>query len=76
MCWIAVIQAAHAVPLVYRPQSIRPVLHPPTFTKNRDRLFNEKLMARLLEHFSVDGTLLRARASHSSLEPIDRSDDD
>ena len=28
------------------------------------------------EHFSVDGTLLRAWASHSSLERIDGSDDD
>lgn len=27
------------------------------------------------EHFSVDGTLLRAWASHSSLERIDGSDD-
>ena len=28
------------------------------------------------EHFSVDGTLLRAWASHSSLERIDGIDDD
>ena len=28
------------------------------------------------EHFSVDGTLLRARVSHSSLERIGRLDDD
>ena len=28
------------------------------------------------EHFSVDGTLLRAWASHSSLERIDGMDDD
>jgi transposase len=68
-----------------------PVWHPTTFTKNRDRLLNEELMARFLEllmaspevkpllsseHFSVDGTLLRAWASHSSLERIDGSDDD
>ncbi len=68
-----------------------PIWHPTTFTKNRDRLLNEELMARFLEllmaspevkpllsseHFSVDGTLLRAWASHSSLERIDGSDDD
>jgi transposase len=68
-----------------------PVWHPTTFTKNRDRLLNEELMAQFLElllaapevkpllsseHFSVDGTLLRAWASHSSLERIDGSDDD
>jgi transposase len=68
-----------------------PVWHPTTFTKNRDRLLSEELMAKFLElllaapevkpllsseHFSVDGTLLRAWASHSSLERIDGSDDD
>jgi transposase len=68
-----------------------PVWHPSTFTKNRDRLLNEELMARFLEllmaapevkpllsseHFSVDGTLLRAWASHSSLERIDGGDDE
>lgn len=52
-----------------------PVWHPTTFTKNRDRLLNEELMARFLElllaapeiepllssgHVSVDGTLLGA----------------
>jgi transposase len=67
-----------------------PVWHPTTFTKNRDRLLNEELMAKFLElllaapevkpllsseHFSVDGTLLRAWASHSSLERIDGLDD-
>jgi transposase len=67
-----------------------PVWHPTTFTKNRDRLLNEDLMAKFLElllaapevkpllsseHFSVDGTLLRAWASHSSLERIDGLDD-
>jgi len=66
------------------------VWHPTTFTKNRDRLLNEELMAKFLElllaspevkpllsseHFSVDGTLLRAWASHSSLERIDGIDD-
>jgi transposase len=68
-----------------------PVWHPSTFTKNRDRLLNEELMAKFLElllsapevkpllsseHFSVDGTLLSAWASHSSLERIDGLDDD
>jgi len=68
-----------------------PVWHPTSFTKNRDRLLNEELMAKLLElllaspevkpllsseHFSVDGTFLRAWASHSSLERIDGLDDD
>ena len=68
-----------------------PVWHPTTFTKNRERLLNEELMAKFLElllaspevkpllsseHFSVDGTLLRAWASHSSLERIDGGDDD
>ena len=68
-----------------------PVWHATTFTKNRDRLLNEELMAKFLElllaapevnpllsseHFSVDGTLLRAWASHSSLERIDGTDDE
>lgn len=68
-----------------------PVWHSTTFTKNRDRVLNEELMAKFLElllaapevqpllsseHFSVDGTLLRAWASHSSLERIDGLDDD
>jgi hypothetical protein len=68
-----------------------PVWHPTTFTKNRDRLVNEERMAKFLElllaapevkpllsseHFSVDGTLLRAWASHSSLERINALDDD
>jgi hypothetical protein len=60
------------------------------FTKNRERLLNEQIMKRFLgklmaapevkpllsdEHFSVDGTLLQAWASHASLEPIDGQDD-
>ena len=68
-----------------------PIWHPTTFTKNRDRILNEELMAMFLElllaapevkpllsseHFSVDGTLLRAWASHSSLKRIDGLDDD
>jgi len=67
-----------------------PILHPITFTKNRERLLNEQIMERFLvklmaapevkpllsdEHFSVDGTLLQAWASHASLERIDGEDD-
>jgi transposase len=67
-----------------------PIWHPTTFTKNRERLLNEQIMGRFLEklmgapevkpllsdeHFSVDGTLLQAWASHSSLERIDGEDD-
>ena len=67
-----------------------PIWHPTTFTKNRERLLNEELMERFLnkvmaapevqpllsdEHFSVDGTLLQAWASHASLERIDGQDD-
>ena len=63
-----------------------PIWHPTTFTKNRERLLNEEVMGRFLqtlmgapevkpllsdEHFSVDGTLLQAWASHASLERID-----
>ena len=66
------------------------IWHPTTFTKNRDRLLNEQVMGRFLEklmgaaevkpllsneHFSVDGTLLQAWASHASLERIDGEDD-
>ncbi len=66
------------------------IWHPTTFTKNRDRLLNndvmglflEKLMGapevkRLLsdEHFSVDGTLLQAWASHASLKRINGQED-
>ena len=67
-----------------------PIWHPTTFTKNRDRLLNEAVMGKFLEklmgapevkpllsneHFSVDGTLLQAWASHASLERIDGQDD-
>jgi transposase len=67
-----------------------PIWHPTTFTKNRERLLNEQIMGRFLEklmgapevkpllsdeHFSVDGTLLQAWASHASLERIDGQDD-
>jgi len=61
-----------------------------SFTKNRDRLSEgkvlERFMATLLkhpqvkpllssEHFSVDGTLIEAWASHKSFRPKDGSDD-
>jgi len=67
-----------------------PIWHPTTFTKNRERLLNEQVMGRFLEklmgapevkpllsdeHFSVDGTLLQAWASHASLERIDGKED-
>jgi transposase len=67
-----------------------PIWHPTTFTKNRERLLNEQIMGRFLEklmaapevkpllsneHFSVDGTLLQAWASHASLERMDGQDD-
>ena len=62
------------------------IWHPTTFTKNRDRLLTDDVMGLFLEklmgapevqpllsdeHFSVDGTLLQAWASHASLERID-----
>ena len=68
-----------------------PVWDPTTFTKNRVRLENgevfAKFMAKLLnhpevkpllssEHFSVDGTLIEAWASHKSFRPKDGSGDD
>jgi transposase len=61
-----------------------------TFTKNRERLqsgdvFNKFMSALLLhdkvkpllsdEHFSVDGTLIEAWASHKSFKPKDGRDD-
>jgi hypothetical protein len=67
-----------------------PIWHPTTFTKNRERLLNDQVMGRFLEklmgapevkpllndeHFSVDGTLLQAWASHAALERIDGQDD-
>ncbi len=66
-----------------------PVWAPTTFTKNRDRLlegevaaafFEAVLMqaktARLLsgDHFTVDGTLLEAWASHKSFRPRDEEE--
>jgi transposase len=58
-----------------------------TFTKNRDRLLEAEIADRFFaavvrqaklrrylssEHFSVDGTLLEAWASHKSFKPTDR----
>ncbi len=68
-----------------------PVWDATTFTKNRDRLQEgdvfQKFMSKLLnhpqvkpllsdEHFSVDGTLIEAWASHKSFRPKDGSDED
>ena len=68
-----------------------PVWDPTTFTKNRERLQDgdifAKFMTKLLnhpqvvpllsdEHFSVDGTLIEAWASHKSFKPKDGSGDD
>ena len=65
-----------------------PVLHPTSFTKNRDRLLTSAVAEaffrairdqaeahKLLsrEHFSVDGTLIEAAASLKSLRPIERT---
>ena len=62
-----------------------------TFTKNRDRLarygitsrFFEGIVREILrqelaseEHFTVDGTLIRAHASMKSLQPIESEDED
>ncbi|MCS5694004.1 IS5 family transposase [Cyanobium sp. FGCU-6] len=67
-----------------------PIWHPTTFTKNRERLLNEDVMGKFLEklmgapevkpllsdeHFSVDGSLLQAWASHASLKCIDGKED-
>jgi len=61
-----------------------PVWHPTSFTQNRERLQEgdvfQKFMTKLLdhekvkpllsdEHFSVDGTLIEAWASHKSFKP-------
>lgn len=68
-----------------------PVWDQTTFTKNRDRLQEgdvfQKFMSKLLnhpqvkpllsdEHFSVDGTLIEAWASHKSFRKKDGSDED
>lgn len=67
------------------------VWHHATFSKNRERLLDESLMSSLFqsvlkiarrhrllssEHFSVDGTLIDAWASHKSFKPKDTKDDD
>jgi transposase len=67
-----------------------PVWDPTVFTKNRKRLQQgdvfQKFMSTLLEHekvkpllssehFSVDGTLIEAWASHKSFKPKDGSDE-
>jgi hypothetical protein len=67
-----------------------PIWHPTTFTKDREQLLNDEVMEKFLEklmaapevkhllsdeHFSVDGTLLQAWASHASLERIDGEND-
>lgn len=64
---------------------------PTTFTKNRQRLLDAEIADRFFEavvrqaklrryvsseHFSVDGTLLEAWASHKSFKPKDRDHDD
>lgn len=65
-----------------------PSFDPTTFTKNRERLLDHEIADRFFaavvgqaklrryassEHFSVDGTLLEAWASHKSFKPIDGS---
>jgi len=67
------------------------VWHHATFSKNRERLLDESLMTNLFksvlkiaqrhrllstEHFSVDGTLIDAWASHKSFKPKEGNDDD
>jgi transposase len=68
-----------------------PIWDPTVFTKNRERLQQgdifQKFMCELLEHpkvkpllsdehFSVDGTLIEAWASHKSFKPKDGTDSD
>ncbi|KZC26865.1 transposase, partial [Rhodanobacter sp. FW510-T8] len=68
-----------------------PVWDHSTFSFNRERLFDEAIAQRFFEHtvllarmqdlvsdehFSVDGTLLEAWASHKSFRPKDGSDND
>jgi transposase len=65
-----------------------PAFDPTTFTKNRERLLEAEIADRFFaavvgqaklrryvssEHFSVDGTLLEAWASHKSFKPKDGS---
>ncbi len=68
-----------------------PVWHPTSFTKNRDRLIAGEIAKAFFrrvveiaqrqglmsdEHFSVDGTLIEAVASHKSFRPKGDSNDD
>ena len=68
-----------------------PVWDATTFTKNRDRLMRGEVFGKFMsvlldhpevkpllssEHFSVDGTLIEAWASHKSFKPKDGGDDD
>ena len=68
--------------------ALSPVWNATTFTKNRDRLLDGEIAAKFLaavladpkvrmllsdEHFSVDGTLLKAWASPKSFRPKDGS---
>ena len=61
-----------------------PIWVPTVFTKNRDRLLNQEVARHFLqrvvdraaawmsdEHFTVDGTLIEAWASHKSFQPKD-----
>jgi len=67
-----------------------PVWDHSTFSFNRDRLFDDEIAQRFFEstvlhaqvkdlisseHFSVDGSLLEAWASHKSFRPTDSDDD-
>jgi transposase len=66
------------------------VFHPTVFTKNRDRLAENGLVAAFFDgvvrramqegltsddHFTVDGTLIRSHAALKSVRPIDRDDE-
>jgi transposase len=68
-----------------------PVWDPTVFTKNRERLQEGDVLAKFMrellnhpqvkpllsdEHFSVDGTLIEAWASHKSFKPKDGSQED
>ena len=68
----------------------QPAFDPTTFTKNKTRLLEHDIAARFFavvvdqarlrnyvssDHFSVDGTLLEAWASHKSFQPKDPPDD-
>jgi transposase len=68
----------------------QPAFDPTTFTKNKTRLLEHNIAARFFavvvdqarlrnyvssDHFSVDGTLLEAWASHKSFQPKEPPDD-